>query len=91
MPRSRNFTTEETFSHYLDAVGRTDGEPYKDKSTIYGDFSRLAVAWLAHTPPETLKKLYTELGWKGSPNARAMHVAAKAWMEEYGPEGNTDE
>lgn len=91
MARSKNFAAQETFNHYLDAVGRADGKAYEDKATIYGDFSRLAVAFLAHTPPADLKKLYTDLRWKGAPNARAMHEAAKAWMAEHRPEDSIDE
>lgn len=91
MTRSKNFAAQDTFNYYLDAAGRADGKSYKDKPTIYGDFSRLVVALLAHTSPAELKKLYAELDWKGSPNARAMHEAAKAWMAEHHSGDNTDE
>lgn len=35
----------------------------------------------ACTTPERLRALYNELGWKGSANARAFHLAAKRWLE----------
>jgi hypothetical protein len=82
----RNFIEREEFLNLLDDVPRVDGTEYQDKNTVYGDMSRLVVAWLASTPPDDLKSLYTRLGWKGGiRTARQMHEAAKRWLELHQP------
>ena len=83
MRRGRNFADREVFEQVISEVARRDGRDYEDIATIYGDMSRLVVAWLASTPPDKLSRLYNELGWHGNANARAMHEVAKRWMETY--------
>ena len=56
-----------------------------DITTIYGDLSRLVVGMAARTDPAELKRMYLAAGWKGEPNVKAIHDAAKAWMEAYRP------
>jgi hypothetical protein len=77
------FVERPTFDNILDSVTTAAGGQYQDKSTIYGDMSRLVVAWLARTPPTEIGRLYNELGWGGSANGRALHEAAKEWMRLY--------
>ena len=82
MKKRRNFIEREAFEKLLAEVGRADGTQYRDFETVYGDMSRLVVAWLANTPPKKLRQLYNDLGWEGSANVRAIHEAAKAWYEK---------
>lgn len=85
MSRGPNFIEREVFDAVMASVRRLDGAEYHDLDTIYGDMSRLVVAFLASTPPETLRLLYNELGWKGSATVRAMHAAACSWLDQYHP------
>lgn len=85
MSRGRNFVDREVFERIISETARRDGGDYEDIDTIYGDMSRLVVAWLAATPPDELSKHYNTLGWLGNANARAMHEAAKRWMATYRP------
>jgi hypothetical protein len=83
---SRNSIEQEVFLSLLDDVPRVDGTEYQDKNTVYGDMSRLVVAWLASAHPDELKSLYNKLGWKGGiRSARQMHEAAKRWLELHQP------
>jgi len=86
MARGPNFTDRNVFDEIMSDVPRVDGTEYQDLDTVYGDMSRLVVAWLACTPPERLLTLYNELGWKGHANARAFHLAAKRWLELHHPD-----
>lgn len=70
------FIDREVFRKYL-------AEHYQDVPTIYGDLSRLVVAFVARTDPSRLQELYSELGWGGSANVQAIHQAAKAWMKRH--------
>lgn len=85
MSRGPNFIEREVFDAVMASVPRVDGAEYQDLDTIYGDMSRLVVAFLARTPPEELRILYNELGWKGSATVRAMHAAARSWLDQYHP------
>ena len=85
MSRGPNFVDREVFEEVMCKVPRLDGTDFRDTDTVYGDMSRLVVAWLACTSPERLRALYNELGWKGNANARAIHEAAKAWLAEHHP------
>lgn len=85
MSRGPNFIEREVFDAVMASVPRVDGAEYQDLDTIYGDMSRLVVAFLASTPPEKLRLLYNELGWKGSATVRAMHAAACSWLDQYHP------
>lgn len=85
MSRGPNFIEREVFDAVMASVRRVDGAEYQDLDTIYGDMSRLVVAFLASTPPEKLRILYNELGWKGSATVRAMHAAARSWLDQYNP------
>ena len=85
MSRGPNFIERDVFGEIMREVPRRDGTDYQDVDTVYGDMSRLVVAWLAHTPHDRLRELYNELGWGGSGNARAMHEAVKAWLAKYHP------
>jgi hypothetical protein len=88
MGKGRNFIDREIFEQIISDVPRQDGLNYEDTDTIYGDMSRLVVAWLARTPPSELRQLYNDLGWLGDANARGMHEAAKKWMQTYRSEGS---
>jgi hypothetical protein len=83
--RGPNFIEREVFDAVMVSVPRVDGAEYQDLDTIYGDMSRLVVAFLARTPPEELRVLYNELGWKRSATVRAMHAAARSWLDQYHP------
>jgi hypothetical protein len=85
MNRGPNFIDRQVLEEILSKVRRTDGAGYQDVDTVYGDMSRLVVAWLACTPPAQLAAVYNELGWKGHPNARAFHTAAKQWLAKHHP------
>ena len=80
-----NFIERDVFNKVMGEVPRLDGTDYRDIDTVYGDMSRLVVAWLACTPPDDLSAVYKKLGWKGSANVRAIHKAAKAWLREHAP------
>ena len=82
----KNFIDRTVFDDMLAQIPTARGDAYQDLATIYGDMSRLTVAWIASTPPEELQKMYNELGWKGSANVRAMHEAAKLWFQLHDPE-----
>jgi len=81
----RNFLEREEFDSHLKECGAKDGSAYQDLNTIYGDMSRLVVAWIARMPTEDLHALYNELGWEGRANVRAMKEASKKWLESYHP------
>jgi hypothetical protein len=85
MRRGPNFIERDVFEHVMRKILRKDGKNFEDVDTIYGDMSRLVVAWVACSNPRKLKDLYNELGWGGDANVRAIHEAAKAWLEEYHP------
>jgi hypothetical protein len=70
------FIDRDVFPQYL-------AKPYADPTTIYGDLSRLCVAFIANTEPARLQELYSELGWGGSANVRAIHDAAVVWMDAH--------
>ena len=70
------FIDRDVFPQYLT-------RSYSDVPTIYGDMSRLVVALLAQTEPAQLQAMYADLGWGGSANVRAIHDAAKAWMDQH--------
>jgi hypothetical protein len=70
------FIDPDVFDEYL-------AERYKDRSTIYGDLSRLVVAHVASSSASELRDLYEKMGWKGSPNVKAIQDAARAWMREH--------
>jgi hypothetical protein len=85
MVNARNFIDREEFERVLSECKAQDGSAYQDIGTIYGDMSRLVVAWLAATPTDELRDLYEKLGWKGSPNVRAIQESAKKWLETHHP------
>ena len=80
---SRQFIDRDRFERTIESILTARGEQYQDNDTIYGDLSRLVVAFCARETPDRLRELYNELGWKGEANGRAIHEAAKAWMAEY--------
>ena len=83
--KRRNFIEREVFDEIIGEVRRADGRNYEDIDTIYGDMSRLVVAWLSKTSPEDLRELYNQFSWGGTANARAFHECAKVWMAKYRP------
>ena len=85
MNKVQNFIEREVFDKVIAEVPRVDGTDYQDVDTIYGDMSRLVVAWLGCTPPSQLRARYNEFGWKGTANVRAIHETAKAWLEKHHP------
>ena len=85
MRRTSQFIDRDVFAEILAEVRRVDGTCYEDVETIYGDMSRLVVAWLASTQPKDLRLLYNKLGWGGNANARAIHEAAKVWLAKHRP------
>jgi hypothetical protein len=70
------FIDRDVFPKYL-------AKHYDDIATIYGDLSRLVVAFVARAEPAEINALYTDLGWGGTPNSRAMHDAAARWMSQH--------
>ena len=76
--RGPPFIDRDVFDQYLPAS-------YKDRDTIYGDLSRLIVAFVARSDPASLRQLYAELKWGGSLNVLAIHEAATAWMAQHRP------
>jgi hypothetical protein len=86
MSRGPNFIDRDVFGSVIADVPRADGAEYEDVATLYGDMSRLVVAWLASTPPKKLAVLYTRWGWGGRANVRAIHLAATRWLELHHPE-----
>ena len=60
-------------------------KPYEDIPTIYGDLSRLVVSLIASMEPSYIREMYARQGWGGSPNARAIHEAAKNWIAQHRP------
>ena len=83
MDRGPAFTDREIFGQMLREIETARGDSYSDIRTIYGDMSRLVVAWLAREKPSKLKQLYKELSWEGEANGRALHEAARHWMRKY--------
>jgi hypothetical protein len=88
MSKGSNFIERDVFERMISRVPRLDGGELHDTATVYGNMSRLVVSWLAITPPEGLRALYNELGWKGSANVRTMHETAKVWLAEHRADGN---
>ena len=82
------FIKFDVFKNILGEIRRSDGEPYQDVDTIYGDLSRLVVVWLARQSVEEIEDLYNELGWKGTANSRALNEAARRWIEKYHGNGS---
>jgi hypothetical protein len=83
MASGPSFIDRDVFEATLGSVSTASGGKYQDVSTIYGDMSRLVVAWLAATPPSEIGRLYKHLGWGGAANGRALHEAANEWMRTY--------
>jgi hypothetical protein len=77
------FIDRQVFERVLGEIERARGGSYQDVGTIYGDMSRLVVAWLASTPVDEIVRTYNELGWGGISNARALHEAARHWIKTY--------
>lgn len=82
----RAFIDHDAFVDLLQTMNRLDGETYQDLETVYGDMSRLVVGLLSRTDPKVLQEMYTAGSWQGSANVRAMHEAAKLWMQRHRPE-----
>ena len=91
MSRGPAFTEREVFERMLGEIRAANGSQYQDLRTIYGDMSRLVVAWLARTSPDEIIRIYNQLGWGGTANGRALHEAACHWMETYRPQQQADE
>jgi hypothetical protein len=85
---TRNFIDRDMFEALIRATPRANAGAYKNIATIYGDMSRLVVAWLANTDREQLAELYNSFGWGGSANVRAIQAAARRWMDEYQPQNS---
>jgi hypothetical protein len=85
---TRNFVDRDMFEALIRVIPRADGGAYEDIATIYGDMSRLVVAWLANTDQRELAELYNRFGWGGRANVRAIQAAAKRWMDEYRPQNS---
>ena len=85
---TRNFVDRDMFEALIRTTPRANGGAYKDIATIYGDMSRLVVAWLANTDKIELAELYNKLGWGGRANVRAIQAAARRWMAEYRPQNS---
>ena len=86
MSRGPAFVEREVFETMLSEIRAADGSAYQDLRTIYGDMSRLVVAWLARTTPDEIIREYNNLSWGGTANGRAMHEAARHWMRRFHPE-----
>jgi hypothetical protein len=69
---TRNFVDRDMFEALIRATPRANGGTHKDIATIYGDISRLVVAWLANTDREQLAELYNSFGW-GRSRQRPSH------------------
>ena len=85
MSREKNFADREAFEQVLSEVRSSTGAPYQDVATIYGDLSRLIVGLLATSSPQQLQEIYSQVGWGGKANVRALHEAAKHWYELHHP------
>jgi hypothetical protein len=79
------FIRPEVFAETLQELRTLEGTPYQDVNTIYGDMSRLVVAWLASAPPEDLRSLYNQLSWKGNASIRPIQEAARMWLRKHHP------
>lgn len=86
MTRGPAFTEREVFERMLAEVRTADGAAYQDVRTIYGDMSRLVVAWLARPTPDEIIRIYNDLGWGGTANGRTLHEGARHWMRTYRPD-----
>ena len=84
---TRNFIDRDVFDALIAELPRLDGEKYQDRDVIYGDMSRLVVAWLANTSPDELRAMYNQLGWGGVAGVNPIHNAAIKWMREFRPQG----
>lgn len=91
MANERKFINRTIFDELMAEVTGIKVESYSETETAYGDMSRLVVALLARTPPEELKVLYNDLGWKGNSSVHPIHSAAKLWMEKYRPQDVTQD
>jgi len=89
MPGGPPFIDRKVFERVLGEISTADGAHYQDAKTIYGDLSRLIVAWLASTPPSDINDVYNKLGWKGVANGRALHESAKHWMRRFRSESES--
>jgi hypothetical protein len=86
MNRDKNFVDRSVFNEVLGQIDTATGGKYQDSATIYGDLSRLVVAFIAATPPQELQEIYNKLGWGGSANVRAIHEAANHWYQLHHPD-----
>lgn len=86
MAGRKTFIDRDVFEDLVQDVGTVAGEPYEDVETIYGDLSRLVVAWLASSTTAEIDETYRRLTWKGAPNVRPIREAARLWMEKHHPE-----
>jgi hypothetical protein len=84
MSRDKNFV-DRSVEEVLGQISTAAGGKYQDSATIYGDLSRLAVAFIAYTAPQELQEMYNKLGWGGSANVRAIHEAANHWYQLHHP------
>ena len=85
MSREKNFVDRDAFDYLLSEVRAANGAPYQDVATIYGDLSRLVVGLLATSSPQHLQQIYSQVGWGGNANVRALHEAAKRWYAIHHP------
>jgi hypothetical protein len=86
MSRGPLFVRPEVFKEHLQRVGTLSGDEFTDPETIYGDMSRLVVAWLATAPADELGQKYAEYGWGGNAAVRAIQAAARDWLRIYHPD-----
>lgn len=86
MTRGPIFIKQDVFEEHLRRIPTRSGGEFVDMNTIYGDMSRLVVAWLATTPRDEFVRLYEEFGWGGTPAARAIQEAARDWLRSYHPD-----
>lgn len=82
---SKNFVDPQRFNALLREVSTAEGGKYQDPKTVYGDMSRLVVAWIANTDADELDRVYN-LAFKGPANIRPVQECAKLWMEKFRPE-----
>jgi len=81
-PPSGLFIREDVFMGLLGELKNRSGEPFTDKETIYGDLSRLVVAWILETEPKILRAAY-QAKWGGQPNIPAIKKTAALWKSRY--------
>lgn len=88
--RSDLFIREDVFIGLLGELKNRNGKPFTDKETIYGDLSRLVVAWILETKDEHLRAIY-QSNWGGEPNIPAIKKTAALWKSRYRNEDTTGE